>query len=202
MKRRYWALLLGFQVLVLLALAGSHYWIIDQGTTIRLQTLPIDPRNLFMGDYVALGYPFSEVDLQEMPNDLITEEASEDEAEALSGTSVYALLTPQNGLHQAIGIYRNPPALADDQVLLRGKIVYAFRRPPGPPENPETWAFEKKPEADVPLHRFIRVNYGLESFYVPEGTGGEYEERIRQTGNVIAEAKVWKGRAVLTDLVP
>ncbi|MFM8285780.1 MAG: GDYXXLXY domain-containing protein, partial [Planctomycetaceae bacterium] len=48
-----------FQVLVLMALIaeGARPWV--TGETIRLRVIPVDPRDLFRGDYLILSYDFT-----------------------------------------------------------------------------------------------------------------------------------------------
>ena len=58
------ALLLG---LVLLALVEQRARILRGGTEIRLRTVPVDPRDLFRGDYVILAYPISTVEAAGQP---------------------------------------------------------------------------------------------------------------------------------------
>jgi uncharacterized membrane-anchored protein len=62
LKAREWTILLGtvaFQALVLVTMIGSRGLVLLRGETIRLRVVPVDPRDLFRGDYVILGYDFS-----------------------------------------------------------------------------------------------------------------------------------------------
>lgn len=53
-----WRILLGLaQLAVVAGLAAHAEWTLQTGTRVRLETEPIDPRSLFQGDYVRLGYP-------------------------------------------------------------------------------------------------------------------------------------------------
>jgi uncharacterized membrane-anchored protein len=56
-------------VLQLLALAGmvlyKERWL-ARGTKILLKTQPVDPRDLFRGDYVRLGYEISSIDVSQL----------------------------------------------------------------------------------------------------------------------------------------
>ncbi|MDF2960054.1 MAG: hypothetical protein K0S39_1789 [Paenibacillus sp.] len=70
------------------------------------------------------------------------------------GSRVYVLLKPVNGLYEATGIYAEKPATAPDESVLKGRVR-------------SSWTEE------------IRVEYGLEQYYVPEGTGKELEEAAR-----------------------
>ena len=59
-----------FQVLVLAGMFVKAFYPILVGTPIKLKVLPIDPRDLFRGNYVNLNYDFSRIDLDSTPNDL------------------------------------------------------------------------------------------------------------------------------------
>jgi uncharacterized membrane-anchored protein len=149
------------------------------GEEIRLSTEPVDPRDLFRGDYVALRFS-----IEELPASLLSEADLEKLAagygaeEEFSGESsfVYILLAPdEDGVCRGVGIVFAPPA---EGLYLRGRIMS--------------------------IHHFgdtIQLDYGsgLKRFYVPENTGLELEQAA-QKGQIIATVKVWKGRPVLRSL--
>ena len=47
------------QIVLLLALIGGKEYTLTTGTTVVLQTMPVDPRSLFQGDYAVLRYEIS-----------------------------------------------------------------------------------------------------------------------------------------------
>ena len=47
------------QILLLLAIIGGKEYILNTGTTVVLQTVPVDPRSLLQGDFAILGYKIS-----------------------------------------------------------------------------------------------------------------------------------------------
>ena len=64
MKRReFWVLVfaVGLQVAVLGAMIVHQARPLVTGDTILLRVVPVDPRDLFRGDYVILSYDFSRV---------------------------------------------------------------------------------------------------------------------------------------------
>jgi uncharacterized membrane-anchored protein len=89
------------------------------------------------------------------------------------GDRVYVLLKPNNGLYEAAGIYGGKPAAAPGEAVLRGRV-------------------------DSSWDEQIRIAYGLEQYYVPEGTGKELEEQAK---DMIVTVKVasW-GQAKITGL--
>ena len=50
-----------FQVIFLVAMIGLRVTPLLAGDTIFVRVVPVDPRDLFRGDYVVLGYDFSRV---------------------------------------------------------------------------------------------------------------------------------------------
>lgn len=62
-SRREWTLLVAIvlgQLLVLVAIATLHAAPLVFGQTVVLDTLPVDPRDIFRGDYVTLRYAFTD----------------------------------------------------------------------------------------------------------------------------------------------
>jgi uncharacterized membrane-anchored protein len=111
------------------------------GKVVMLETRPVDPRDLLRGDYVILNYAISTI-----PRAKFTP----GEATNLSpGQTVYVLLEPRGDFHEVAQASTEKLSADDPYVLLRGSIQHA---PFG--------------SADA-----VVVNYGLERFYVREGTG-------------------------------
>lgn len=59
MKRAAWVIVL-LQLAVLLGLVAEREWIRARGDTVWLRTAPVDPRDLFRGDYVQLEYDIAQ----------------------------------------------------------------------------------------------------------------------------------------------
>jgi uncharacterized membrane-anchored protein len=49
------------QVLVLGWMAGEREWIVRTAPTVWLRTAPVDPQDLFRGEYVRLNYDISTI---------------------------------------------------------------------------------------------------------------------------------------------
>ena len=150
--RRWFLLVVGLQLFFLLAEAGSYEVRIRRSPVILLKTEPVDPRSLFMGNYMSLGYEISTLNLSKVNHDPQVENAS-------WGDTVYVTLTPAKPWARLDSVSAHPPAPRPGRVYLRGKVqwVHAYASgatfrpgvpPPGPPE--------------------IRVSYRLERFYIPE----------------------------------
>lgn len=60
-RARWFALVVGLQVALLVGWAGYHEWNRTTAPTILLETVPVDPRDLLRGDYMILSYKISRV---------------------------------------------------------------------------------------------------------------------------------------------
>ncbi|MZP30215.1 hypothetical protein GTO91_10895 [Heliobacterium undosum] len=190
MRRNAFFAVVVLQVLVLLLMAGSRAVIVSAGQEITLKAAPVDPRHPFMGDYVRLRYNISEIDTRVVPNDITLEKLKH-------GSKVYVVLEEQQGLYQAVGLYRSEPAAGPGQVVLNGRFE-GLRYPAPPAEilsKPEEKEFYRNAEPS-----FAWIEYGLEEYYVPEGTGLQLEQSLRERKDVFARVKVWRGDSVLTEV--
>lgn len=145
----------------------SRASILQNGTEIILKTEPVDPRDLLRGDYVTLGYSISAFPATEITGDPKT----------YFGDSTPVYLALKRGMD---GIWvKNRASVApiadlkSDEVLITGRTLYGF--------TPQT--------SDN-----VRVVYGIERFYVPEGEGkvieeGQREKRIDAVVMVSASGK-------------
>ncbi|MBO8163240.1 MAG: GDYXXLXY domain-containing protein [Brevibacillus sp.] len=169
MKKRF-ALLVLLQVVLLLSVAGKYYWIVATGQTVTLKTAPIDPRDLFYGDYVQLGFDVNRLDLANIRHDLVG---------PLHDEQVYVVLEKRgNAWHEAVGVFRSKPELTEGQAMLRGHLHYY---------NGDGW------------RQTVRIEYGIERYYVPEKTGRDIEQAGEQPW--FAELRVSSsGEAVLSRL--
>jgi uncharacterized membrane-anchored protein len=167
-------LLIGWQILLLAGLLVPKLVVLATGTTVVLKTVPVDPRELFRGDYVVLSYDISELDLKRVPHRLPN-------GLLKRGASLYTVLIPasrepRKPWSTAAVLARRPTAdeLAEyspEALFLRGTVL---RHEP---------------------HR-LRVEYGIESYFVPEGRGRELE--VARGGTLTVEVKVDSGgRAVI-----
>jgi len=131
---------------------------LTKGTEVVLKSIPVDPRDLFRGDYVVLSYDISTLHMDSL-------EVKHDKIER--GDRVFVKLDT-NGPHaKALGIAKTP---YQDGLYLSGAVSY------------------KKDNT-------LRVNYGIESYFVQEGTGKELEKIRKDLDVIVAVDK--KGNAVI-----
>lgn len=151
--------------------------LLKSGREITLPTLPVDPRDIFRGDYVTLGYDISSLRKSTLPSDANFEDLRAD-------TLAYVTLTPDpaNGW-KAIRVTADYPRdVAASDIVLQGRAKSIWR-----PEN----------KSDVQLN----IRYGIESYFVPEGTGKAIEAKVREHKIEAIVAVDASGSAALKGLV-
>jgi len=158
----------GLQLVVLLAMIALRAVPLLSGDTLLVRVVPVDPRDLFRGDYVALGYAFSRLPaagVEGLPPD-----ARSGRGRGLEGRAVYVSLVPEpDGLHwRAEAFSLRPPATGR---YIRGRIV-----------------------------RRDQLEFGIEAYYVQEGTGQAYERAAREKRLSAEIALASGGQAALRGL--
>ncbi|HII79780.1 MAG TPA: hypothetical protein HA261_05165 [Methanosarcina sp.] len=152
------------------------------GTEVLLKTEPVDPRDLFRGDYVTLNYEISTLNLGEIPAEDPYFEYND---------RIYLALEIENGYGVPKKIYKNPP---DDELYIKGTVK----------ELIYDWEEDKEGLiAEEPRIKELRIEYGIESYFVPEGRGREIESQ-QWTGREGVDVKVVVdkfGNAVIKSLL-
>lgn len=122
--------------------------LLASGREITLDVRPVDPRSLFRGDYVILGYDISQLPLsmfQPAPR---------------VGEQVHVRLVQDATGWKAASVGRGlPTTRSDAEVVLAARVRHVPRGEPLPDMR-------------------VSVTYGIESFFVPEGTGKAIETEI------------------------
>jgi uncharacterized membrane-anchored protein len=153
--------ILGFMVV-------DRMLLLRNGREIVLPIRPVDPRDLFRGDFARLAYDISRLDAG---------------ASGLGGgdwrdQTVYVTLERDAGEVEAwkpVAVARTlPTGLSPNQIAIRGRT------------NRYAWNL---------------INYGLESYYLPEGTGRRIEEMARKSQLSAIVAIDGGGRAAIKGLV-
>ncbi|MFY0543486.1 GDYXXLXY domain-containing protein [Brevibacillus sp. H7] len=135
------------QIVLLLTIVGKYHYIAGTGQLITLKTAPVDPRDLFYGDYVILNYEISQVERGSVKTDL--------REERNGPFTVYVLVEKRSHpWYEAAGVFENKPVPNENQAVLRAKLN------------------DYDPKSEM-----LYLSYGLERYYVPENTGREWEDR-------------------------
>jgi uncharacterized membrane-anchored protein len=137
------------------AILGWIIWdrssLLANGREVVLEVIPVDPRSLFRGDYVILGYDISRVELPAgvpMPK---------------RNAPFYVTLKKGEGPYWKVANAgpQYPSGVGADEVVLKGRVDYVSA------------ASGRGDGRDI-----VGVNYGIESFFVPEGTGRDLEKMV------------------------
>jgi uncharacterized membrane-anchored protein len=143
------------------------YMIVDRqamlnaSRVVTLKIVPVDPRDMFRGDYVILSYDISTLDTAKLDG----------EDKFNHGDTVYVTLTRTETAWGAVAIARRPVPVQGG-IALKGTIRVANDQTGG-----ETTT------------QTLNVDYGIESYFVPEGTGHAIENEAR-SGDLSADIAV------------
>ena len=148
------------QLVILVGMIALRAIPLVTGQTVLVRVQPVDPRDLFRGDYVILSYDFSRVQKDGIEG--LSEMERRRSMKNLEGRTVYV-------------------PLVQDSV-------------------PGHWRAEKvtvvKPEQGLfikgLMERYGSLKFGVEAYYVQEGTGLMYEQAIRDR-KLSAELAVTSG---------
>src|SRR5476651_2332556 len=98
---------------LILAIVVQRAAILRDGREVRLELTPVDPRDLFRGDYVVLNYRIGTVNVPP------------DGATAFTrGQQVFVTLRPDaNGMSRAVAISAERPAVTGDDIVISGFVI-------------------------------------------------------------------------------
>lgn len=149
--------------LALLALVQQRASILQNGAEVRLRTVPVDPRDLFRGDYVVFRYGISTVEVA-------------DSARFRPGDTVYVTLRPgPDGFAAAVGVSGERPAPVSGETVIAGKV-----------RSVGTCSRTGEGRLDCSAgRRSLDLSYGIESYFVPQGTGRAIERTDKARIEVI-----------------
>lgn len=148
--------------------------LLKTGQEIVLPIRPVDPRDLFRGQYVRLGYDVSNVPLSLLEGPRPT-----------ANQGFYVTIEQQDdGAWKPVKLtLARPSALSARQVALRGR------------------AFHRFPAVDRAGQGSVFVRYGIESYFVPEGEGPRLEALARDSKLATLVAVDKAGNAAIKGIV-
>ena len=172
-------ILLSLAILALAHTAVLAYMVVDRvrllksGREITLPIVPVDPRDLFRGEYVRLGYAVGTVPVR------LLEGPAPRENEAF-----YVVLEKKpDGVWQSVKVASSmPQETSPDRIVLKARAAYA-------------WPMHGSADASV------RVRYGIESYFVPEGQGKKLEALAREKKLATLVAVDTRGNAAIKGLI-
>lgn len=172
-KKKIFLIIGVFWIVLIGGFIGFKEFTLQTGNEILLKTVPVDPRDLFRGDYVILQYEISTIDTNAYQISTIdTNSLAIKPSKFIVGDKIFiSLNVGNNGIGNIIDISKQPPLSGD---FIKGTVK------------------------SISGNR-ITVEYGIESYFVPEGKGIEIE---RNLGKIYTKIKVDKfGNAVIKSLI-
>lgn len=162
-KKKIFILFGIFWLVIIGGFVGYKEYTLKTGQEVLLRTLPIDPQDLFLGDYIELQYDISDLDSQNVVFE---------RSDFKPGDKVYVKLDTKEKYAVATNIYSQPPS---EGLFIKGmlKDVYGSR---------------------------VNIEYGIESYFVPEEKGKDIERELGR--NVDVRVAIDKfGNAVIKSLL-
>lgn len=101
------AAVVGVQLALLACVAVPAAYTLHTGQVVTLKTAPVDPYDMFRGDYVRLGYDISNVNIDK---------------QAPEGSTVYAALQPSGEFWTVRTASTTKPALLAGEVCIKGRL--------------------------------------------------------------------------------
>lgn len=170
-KNKLFLISLLLPIILLLSMTIKPLITINYGETIRLQTVPVDPSNIFYGDYVDLDFEAENIPVNIVEKSLRKELEVNTIGYSQDDLKVYILLAYSNetDTHKVTSLSKNKPK--------SGTYIKGILHPS---------IFEDK----------VRVSIPIEQYYLEDDTGSELEDKARK-GKLVATIKVRKGYAIL-----
>lgn len=166
------------QVLLIALMVGDRVRILRSETEVIIKTRAVDPHDFLRGDYVVLNYDISAVPAGALMNTRVSG----------TGTGMFVfvkLARGADGFHQAVSVHLEPVALSPGEALIRGRVT-----------DRSFCGDDRRVFCSS-----ISLDYGLESFFVPQGEGREIE-KARNDGKLAVVAAVAPGgRAAIKRLL-
>lgn len=125
--------------------------LIKNGKEITLAIRPVDPRSLFRGDYVILNPEIARITTQQVLRDV-----------KRNDTIYVVVQRALNGTWSYVSLHTSQPKdLGGDRVALKARVK-------------SIWPKRNTNQTQ------LQLRYGIESYFVPEGTGKELEKKVRE----------------------
>ncbi len=161
-KKKYVIILLIFWGLIVIGFIATKQFTVQTGSEILLKTIPLDPRDLFRGDYVILRYDINRIHL----DSIVTYEDS-----FIKDDQIYLKLEVHS--KYALPTQISKQAFKDG-LFIKGTVIDAY-------------------------DKSLNINYGIESYFVKQGTGHAIERNMNNLDVKIAIDKF--GNAIVLELV-
>jgi uncharacterized membrane-anchored protein len=190
------------QIAALVAMVADRMWLLSSGREVTLAVRPVDPSDPFRGEYVILTYDISQINVWEVESD----------GPMRVGESVHVTMKRSgqpNGWTVTQVRHQKGDVANDGSVIIKGRVTNSFNQWN---TSTEAWEREGQPDFYPPLSEkpkhlcpggcpVLNVEYGIESFFMQQGTARPIEEQ-RNDGSLSAKVAIDdSGRAGLKALL-
>jgi len=178
-SRYFWPLLIVVALVQTAALFKIVYdkdRLLKTGREIAMPVKPLDPRDIFRGDYVTLGYDISTLSTSQVAV------GSFDKFPI--GAAAYVTLAPNPAGGWAVSSVSPefPKTTSPTDIVLKARVERMWR-------------------GQTATDGVLSLRYGIETYFVPEGTGRALESKVREHKIDAIVAVGPDGNAVLKGLV-
>lgn len=118
MKRSHKLVIIVFlQVIFLFSMIGFKNFTMYTGTPVLLKTSPVDPWDMFRGEYVSLNYEISRLESSKIKDYIAKKESA-------GSKPAYVVLEKKGKYWNAVSICQSKPELSNGQVYIKGTVMY------------------------------------------------------------------------------
>ena len=156
---------------IVAALIAGRIVLLANGREIVVTAQPVDPRDLFRGEYVALTYDFTSITSPGLGGG----NAPSREFNRYRDRTVYVVLKPDGARYVFDYASREKPEVPADRVVLRGEATSSARMS-------------------------ATLRYGIEQYFVPEGHARAIEENLHDRRIDVVLAVAADGTAAIKAL--
>ena len=150
-----------FWLVIIIGFVSLKEFTLKTGEEVLLKTMPVDPRDLFRGDYIVLNYQISSINLDSLGTGALNFSVND---------KAYVVLNKENEYGIPAGIYKNKP---EESLSIKGTVK------------------------DI-RNRQLTVEYGIESYFIPEGKGGEIERQLGRNLDVKISVDEFGNAAIIS----
>lgn len=116
MNRKTFIIAMLIPAIAILGFLAYNYYTYSAGEEILLKTVPVDPRDLFRGDYVNLRYEVSTINLTNTPHI----------GNFTSGDDIYATLSMKEKFWSVTEVGTEKTALQSNEVCMKGEVTSSY----------------------------------------------------------------------------
>lgn len=157
---------------IIFGFIGSKQMVIYTGKEVILKVEPVDPRDIFRGDYVALSYDINRIELEEGSEYFHV------------GDTIYSILKKDNHYHVIDYVSKSLPQ--NNEMFIKGNIK----------QIDSEYDYSTKTSKKV-----LNTTYGIESYFVPEGKGKSIERSISTKQLAVLVSVDKYGNSVIKKLI-